>query len=395
MKETIKNVRNFDVAGKKVLVRCNFDVPLSESGVILDNFRIMQNVSTILHLIKKEAKIILISHLGRPTDGGKNQKYSLKPVASELEKLLNRKVKFLSDCIGENTEKEIREMKAGQVILLENLRFYPEEKNNDKDFAKKLAGFGEIYINDAFSVCHRSHASIEGIPKYLLSGAGLSLADEIKVLSMMVENPEKPLVIILGGAKVETKIKVIEKFFSKADHLLIGGKIGNALLQAQGVVKEKNLYGGKVSREVIEKIKKIDLTNSALHLPLDVIVCLGSLEEGYIRDVKVAEIQDKEKIFDLGSITIKDFSETINQARTVFWNGPVGRIEEERFEKGTLAVADAILKSKAFSIVGGGDTIAFLEKYNLREKFNYVSGGGGAMLSYLSGKLLPGIEALK
>ena len=354
----MKTIRDFNVNEKKVLVRCDFNVPMS-SGALLDDFRIKAVIPTIEYLSRQKAKIILLSHLGRPKVANsepraENSGFSLKPVAVRLEKLLKQKVIFLDDCVGEKVEKEIEKMKQGEIILLENLRFYKEEEENDKEFAKKLAKLGDVYINDAFGVCHRSHASVVGIPRYLPLGTGLLLEKEIKTLKDLMKNPRKPLIAIIGGKKVETKVKLIDKLSQIADFVLIGNLLSNE-------IKEKNIKL-KLSEKIVEPVDAIE-------------------EHGREPDI--------------GPKTRKIFQEKILQAKTIFWNGPLGMIEQERFIQGSLYVAKAIIESNAYSVVGGGDLVAFLRKYNLRGKFDYVSTGGGAMLKFLSNEKLPGLEALK
>lgn len=391
----MKTVKNLNVKGKRVLVRCDFNIPLSEQGNILDDFRIKQSIPTIEYLIKKEAKIILISHLDRPT--GKEKKYTLRPVSLRLEKLLKRKIKFLDDCIGKKVEKEIEKMKPEKIVLLENLRFHKEEEKNNESFAKELAKLGDFYINNAFGASHRAHASIVRLPKYLPSAAGLLLEKEIKVLSKVFKKPWRPLVIIIGGVKITTKIKVIEQFLKRADHLLLGGEIANVILQIKGIIVGKPWPEKK---EVIKKIEKINLTNPKLHLPVDGIISLEDIEkgikEGYFRKGAQGTIRREEKVFDIGPETIKVFSEIIKQAKMILWSGPLGMFEEKKFESGTREIAKNIIRNySAFKIAGGGDTISALNKSGLIDKFDHVSTGGGAMLTFLSGEKLPGIEALK
>ncbi|MCD6528282.1 phosphoglycerate kinase [bacterium] len=381
--------KDLEVENKKVLVRCDFNVPLSEKGEILDDYRIRQTIPTIEYLIKRGAKVILISHLGRP-GGVRNEKYSLKPIAKKLSELLGKKVIFFEDCIGERTREKIRELKPGEVILLENLRFYKGEEAGDIAFAKELATLGDVYVGDAFAVSHRAHASISEVPKMMPSGAGFLMEKEVDALLSVSQNPQRPLVVIIGGEKISTKIKIIEQFLIKAEHLLVGGQIANALLKARGI----SLGGPFLEKEMIERIKKINLTDPTIHLPVDVTVCLGEIKEGYIRYTAVGKVRKEEQILDLGPETAKLFSNIIKEAKTVFWNGPLGYFEEEKFAMGSLAIADAIIKSKAFSVAGGGETNAFLAKYNLRKWFSHVSTGGGAMLAFLSGEILPGIEVL-
>jgi len=341
----MKKITDFNFGGKRVLVRCDFNVPLSPEGKISDDFRIKKTLPTIKYLIKKKAKVILISHLGRPK--GRQEKYSLKPVAKKLERLLKKKVKFLPDCVGPEVEKEIEKMKEKDIILLENLRFHKEGEGNDENFARKLSKLGDIFINDAFSASHRAHASIVGIPKFLISGAGFLLEKEVKVLSQIIENPKRPLVVIIGGSKAKDKARVIDKFLEIADWILIGNLI---------------------FKEIKEKIKGIEK------------IVLPFLDGNAL---------------DLDKKTIENFKEKISLAKTIFWSGPLGKIEEKKYQKGTREITKSIIEGKAFSVVGGGDTIEFLNKIGILERFNYVSVGGGAMLKFLAGEKLPGIEALK
>jgi phosphoglycerate kinase len=380
----MKSVKEFSLKNKKVLLRCDFNVPLSKKREILDDFRIRETLPTIEYLIKKGAKIILMSHLS----GGE----TLKPIAKKLEELLKKPVKFLTDCLGPRVEKEIREMKEGDIILLENLRIYKEEEENNEEFAQKLSLFGEIYINDAFGCCHRAHASIVGIPKYLPAGAGLLLEKEIKILTEILEKPERPLVVIIGGIKIETKTKVIENFLKIADHLLLGSKIGEVILIAKGI-----LVGRKFNDEkLLEKIKEIDLTSQKLHLPVDGQMSLATLDEKYFRVGGIGTVRKEEEIFDIGPETIDIFSKIIKEAKTIIWNGPLGYFERPPFDMGTKKIVEAIIKNhRAFKVAGGGETDSFLHQSGLREKFDYVSTGGGAFLEFLSGKKLPGIEALE
>jgi len=387
----MRTIRDFNFEGKRVLVRCDFNVPLSQEGEILDDFRIRQTIPTIEYLIKNGAKVILMSHLGDPQENQKS-KFSLKPVALRLEKLLKKRVKFLEDCLGQKVEKEMGKMKEKEVVLLENLRFHKEEKENDEKFAQKIAALGEIFINDAFSVSHRNQASIVGLPKYLPSGAGILLEKEIKVLSQVLEKPLHSLVAIIGGVKIETKIKVIEKFLQIADHLLLGSKIAETILMAKEI-----LVGRKFpEEEILERIKKIDLTNPKLHLPTDGMMALTSLDEKYSRIGAIGTLRKEEEIFDIGSETIRIFFEIIKTAKMIIWNGPLGYFEKSPFDTGTKKIAEAICQNySAFKIAGGGDTISAINKFGLLDKFDHISTGGGAMLEFISGKKLPGIEALK
>jgi len=347
----MKTLEDFDLKNKKVLVRCDFNVPLSNQGEILDDFRIKQSLTTINYLRKKKAKVILLSHFGRPQEDEANLKqYSLKPIALRLSKLLKTRVLFLSDCIGEKVSKEIDKMKPGKIILLENLRFYKEEEDNDSDFAKKLASLGDIYINDAFGASHRAHASIEAITKYIDHGAGILLNKELTVLTGLLKNPKKPLVAILGGKKIETKIGLIDSITKVANWTLIGGLL---------------------EREI--KAKEIDFEE-----PKKIIIAIDSVNG-----------------FDIGPKTIELFKKKINKAKTIFFSGSLGKTEDKDYQKGSQEIIEAIIKSKSFSVAGGGETVEFINKLGKQSKFGYISTGGGAMLELLSGKELPGIKALE
>jgi len=345
----MKTLQNFDVKGKRVLVRCDFNVPLGDQGEILDDFRIKETIPTIEYLLKEGAKIILMSHLGRP-EGKVVEELRLTPIQERLTEYLGLKVLKTEDCLAGEIEELTKKMESGEVLLLENLRFHKEEEENDAAFAKGLAKLGDIYINDAFGASHRTHASIVGVPKYLPSAAGLLLEKEINVLTKLGTNPERPLVAIIGGAKAEKKSKLIDKLSRVADFILIGG-----ILQRE--IKEKNIK---------------------LESPQKIIEPVDEIGGG----------------MDIGPKTVALFKEKISQAKTVFWNGPLGMVEKEEFARGTKAIFQAIIDAGSFSVLGGGETVALFQKLGLTEKFNHVSTGGGAMLEFLSGKKLPGIEAL-
>ncbi len=346
----MRTLKDFNLKGKRVLVRCDFNVPLGEKGEILDDFRIKAMIPTIEYLIEKGAKVILMSHLGRP-EGKVVESLRLTPIQDKLMEYLDLSITKTKDCIGKEIEDWINQMQPGEILLLENLRFHKEEEENDENFAKALSKLGDIFINDALSVCHRNHASVVGIIKYLPSGAGFLLEKEVKALSQIIENPKRPLVVIIGGSKVGDKAKVAENFSEIGDWLLVGSLIA------------EEIKGKKMKIKNLEKII----------WPVD--------ESGLGKDI--------------GPQTIELFKDKILLAKTIFWAGPLGKIEEEKYQKGTKEIAKAVIESEAFSVVGGGDTIEFLSKFGLLEKFNHVSTGGGAMLEFLSGEKLPGIEALK
>ena len=338
----MKKITDFDFKNKKVLLRTDFNVPLDEKGNILNDFRIKAVLPTIRYLIEHEAQIIIISHLGRPE--GRKEKYSLKPVVECLEKYLGMKIKLVDDF-------KYLKIGSGETAVLENIRFYKEEEENDLEFAKQLAQLGDIYINDAFAVCHREHASIVGIPEHLPSGIGLLIEKELEVLDKLIKNPFKPFVAVMGGKKVETKAKFIDKISEICDWVLVGGLLPLEI--------EKENIQFKYADKII--------------LPVDW----------------------KKNNFDVGEETAQLFKEKIKKARTVFWNGPLGKFEEEEFSQSSREVAQAIIESRAFSVVGGGETIEFLAQIGLIDKFSYVSTGGGAMLNYIVDGQLVGLDVLK
>ena len=389
----MKTLKDFNFKNKRVLVRCDFNVPLNEKGEVADDFRIKNSIPTIEYLIKKRAKVILMSHLGNP--GGRVvEDLRLTPIQEKLMEYLDLSITKAPDCVGSEIKKWISQMKPGEILLLENLRFHKEEKENDKNFAKELAELGDIFINDAFSVCHRAHASVVGVPKYLPSGIGFLLEKEIKNLSKIIKKPKKPVVIIIGGAKISTKAKVIEDFFKKADHLLLGGKIANFILIQKGLLIGKI----PVALKTEEIIEKLELPNPKLHLPVDGIVSLRELKdkENYIKVKALGQIKRGEDIYDIGPDTLKLFSKIIKEAKTIFWSGPLGMFEERFFEKGTKEIAISIAENKkAFKVAGGGETVLAINRFGLLDKFDHISTGGGAMLEFLTEKRLPGLEVLK
>lgn len=389
-----KTVRDIDVAGKKVLVRCDFNVPLDgETGAITDNRRIRAAIPTIQYLIDHNAKVILCSHLGRPK-GEVNSKYSLKPVAEELSKLLGKEVKLAKDVIGEDAQKLTSEIKEGEVVLLENVRFHKEEEKNDPEFAKKLASFAEIYVNDAFGTAHRAHASTAGVADYLPAVSGFLIEKELEFLGSSLENPERPFVAILGGAKVSDKIGVIENLIEKVDTLIIGGGMAYTFYKAQG-----HHIGTSICEEdkldlATSLLKKAEEKGVKLLLPVDNHVSSEYSNDGEDRFVESTEIPDGFMGLDIGPKTIENFKNAIKNAKTVLWNGPLGVTEFSKFAEGTRAIATALAESDAVTIIGGGDSAAAVEKMGLADKMTHISTGGGASLEFLEGKVLPGIDCL-
>ena len=389
-----KTVRDVDVAGKKILVRVDFNVPFTSEGKVSDDTRIVKALETIKYLKEQNAKIILMSHLGRP-EGKVVEELRLEPVARHLSTLINDPVLMLNDCIGEAVENEVANMQNGDVVLLENLRFHNEEKENDEEFAKKLASLADIYVNDAFGTAHRAHASTVGVTKHLESVAGLLMEKEITNLSDAIHNPERPWVCIIGGAKISTKIKVIEQLLARADKVLLGGALGNNVLKAKG----ENIGQSKVEDESIDEARKLlphinNGDNKKLYMPEDYIVADHPEEQAKSRIASASDIAGHEMILDIGPKTIELYKSIISQASMIIWNGPMGMFEVPVFAKGSYEVAKQVANSGSRSIIGGGETLDLVKSLGLEEKLTFVSTGGGAMLEFLEGKKLPGIAAL-
>ncbi|MCF7916450.1 MAG: phosphoglycerate kinase [Candidatus Omnitrophica bacterium] len=388
-----KSVKDLNLEGKKVLMRADFNVPLDEKQQITDDKRIKAALETIKYIIDSKAKLILISHLGRPK-GVKKEELSLKPVAERLSQLIDKPVKMVDDCIGPEVEKEVNQMEAGDVVLLQNLRFYPQEKKNDQEFAKKLASLANFFVNDAFGTAHRAHASTEGVTHFLDSAAGFLIDREIKYFQKVLTEPKNPFIFILGGAKVSDKIPVIENMIDKADSILIGGAMAYTFLK----VKEVEVGSSRLEKEMFEVVGKI--LNKAKEEGVEILLPIDHLVTDDIQsgeNTKVTEGVNIEQGWigvDIGPKTEKLFGEKIKAAGTVVWNGPMGIFEKDQFAKGTKAVAEAIAESEAISVIGGGDTAAAVKKFKLEDKMSHISTGGGASLELLEGKVLPGIAAL-
>jgi len=388
----MKNIEQIgDLVGKRVLLRDDFNITMDERGQALDDFRIKASLPTIEYLLKKRARIVLLAHFDRP-EGKVVESLRLDPIAKILSGYLNLAVKKASDCAGPEAERMVGQMNDGDILLLENLRFYPGEETNDAEFAKNLAKLGDIYINDAFGASHRIHASIVKITEYLPSFAGFLLEKEVSVLTRAKDNPEHPLAVVIGGAKISTKIKLIQEFLNKADYIILGGALANTMLHAQGLAIGKSM----VEPEAMEEVKKLQITDTKLHLPVDVIVSLNKTGTAGTRVCAVGKVGQEELILDIGPETERIFNSVIQSSKMVIWNGPMGLFEVEAFAGGTRALAESIAACPhCFSIAGGGETTCFLEKFGLLDKFSHVSTGGGAMMEFLAGEKLPGIEALE
>lgn len=388
-----KTVRDLDVAGKKVLVRVDFNVPLNDKGEITDDTRITASLPTIQYLLEQKAAVILMAHLGRPK-GQVKPELSLAPVAKHLGKLLGKKILFAPDCVGEAAQAAASKLKPGHILLLENLRFHKEEEKNDMEFAEKLASLADLYVNDGFGVSHRAHASVEGVTHFLPAAAGFLLEMEIQYVGQAVTNPLHPFVAIIGGAKVSDKIGVISNLLDKVDTLLIGGGMANTFLAAQGYKMGKSLVEEDkldLAKELLAKAKKNKVN---MLLPTDLVMAAAFAPDAEHVTEKVKNLNQAYMALDIGAETSKAYAEALADAKMIVWNGPMGVFEMDAFCKGTEAVAKAVAKSRATSIVGGGDSVAAIEKLGLAKRITHISTGGGASLEYLEGKVLPGVAAL-
>jgi len=384
-----KMVTDLDVKGKKVLVRVDFNVPI-EDGKVGDDTRIQAALPTINYLLEHEAAVILCSHLGRPK-GEVKPGLSLKPVAEYLGNLIDAPVHFAEDCIGEKAESAAEALKPGQVLVLENTRFHAGEKKNDPEMAKQLASLADLFVNDAFGTAHRAHASNVGAAEYLPAAAGFLLEKEIKYLGNAIADPERPFVAILGGAKVSDKIGVIENLLSKSDRILIGGGMANTFFKAQGYEMADSL----VEEDVIDTAKELlDKAGGKLVLPVDVVIADEFAADAADKIMDVGDVPAGWRILDIGPRTVAAFTDIIERAGTVVWNGPMGVFEFDKFAKGTFDVAKAIAESDATGIIGGGDSTSAINKSGLEDKITHISTGGGASLEMLEGKTLPGLAAL-
>lgn len=390
-KKTFKDV---DVTGKKVFVRVDFNVPLDESNKIIDDTRIKAALPTITYLMHHGAKIILCSHLGRP-NGMFNPKFSLAPVAKRLQELLNHPVKLASDAIGESAIALTNEMKDGDIVMLENIRFYKEEEENDDEFAKKLASLADIYINDAFGAAHRAHASTAGIARHLPAVAGFLMSKEIVSLSKVLYAAEPPVVVILGGAKISDKIGVISKLIMKANVFLIGGAMANTFIVARGGNVGLSRYEADkvdVAKKILEEAEKL---NVKVLLPVDSVVANEFAPDAKAKTVDAYAVPEGFQGMDIGRKTTRMFVKEIKKAKTIIWNGPLGVYEFKRFQRGTKKIAKAVAKSNAVSVVGGGDSAAAITELGYASRVTHLSTGGAATLKFLEGAVLPGVEMLE
>jgi len=387
-------VRDMEVNNKRVLVRVDVNVPLDEgTGVITDDSRIRAVLPTIKYLIDRKAKVILCSHLGRPK-GKVVDKLRLAVVAQRLSQILGRQVGSTKDCIGSDVEAAVEKLKNGDVLLLENVRFHPEEESNDASFAQALARLADIYVNDAFGAAHRSHASTVGVTKYLPSVAGLLLEKEVEALGSILDHPARPFVALLGGAKVSDKVGMIENIMTKVDYILIGGGMAATFFKAKSYEVGLSLVEEEMLDLAAKLMEDAQKRGVRLLLPVDVIVAHGLSPGAKVNTVSIEEIPPNLRVVDIGPRTIKNFSKKLQRCQTVFWNGPMGIYEVPRFAKGTQAIAELLAGLNAITVIGGGSTAEVVTKLGLASKMTFVSTGGGASLKFLAGNELPGVAAL-
>jgi len=386
----MKTIRDFELKGKKIFIRVDFNVPM-EGGKILDDTRIVEALPTIQYALQAGAKVFLCSHLGRPK-GKRVPELSLKPVYEYLKGKLKTNFYFLEDLTGDEAEKILQKVKEGEAVLLENVRFYEGETKNDPEIAKALARFAEVYINDAFSVCHRAHASVVGVAQLVKErGIGFLTEKELKYLNRVVGRPERPLYAIVGGSKVSTKIGVLKNLLNKIDKLIIGGAMANTFLAALGYKTGSSLVESdylETAKEILNEARELEVK---IYLPVDAVV--ERQEEAYL--VTFDEIEEGDKIYDIGEETIELYSQALEGAKTIIWNGPLGYFEKEPFDLGTIAIARKVATLSAVTVAGGGDTLSALKKAGVLYAFSHTSTAGGAFLEYLEGRELPGLSVLK
>lgn len=389
-KQTIEDI---NLKSKRVLMRVDYNVPLNEQGVITDDARIAKSLDTVKYILGQNAKLILMSHLGRP-DGKPSAKYSLKPAADHLGKLLGKKVELLSDCVGPEVEAKVKSMKDGDVVMLENVRFHAEEEKNDPEFSKKLASLGEVYVNDAFGTAHRAHSSTVGVTKYLPSVAGYLLNKEVTYFGKAISNPDRPFVAILGGAKVVDKVKLISSLLDKTDMIIIGGAMAYTFYKIMGIKIGNSKFDPAGEQAAKDALAKSKAKGVPIILPMDRVIA-EKMEKNVATKVVDGDIPDGWSGFDIGPKSIQNFKDILSKAKTIVWNGPLGLFEVPPFDKGTREIANFLANLQgATTIIGGGDTAAAVVQFGLETKMSHVSTGGGASLEFLEGTTLPGVAAL-
>lgn len=389
----LKTVRDLDLSGKRALVRVDYNVPI-KNGAVSDATRIEASLPTLRYLIDAGASLVLMSHLGRPK-GGPDPQYSLKPVADKLSSMIGRPVFFVEDCVGEEAEARAAALESGQILMLENVRFHAGEEKNDADFASRLARLGDVYVNDAFGSAHRAHASTEGVAHHLPSAAGFLIEREVKFFQPLLENPEKPFVAIIGGAKVSTKISVLETLIPKCTTLIIGGGMAYTFLKAQGHEIGESLVENEYLQTAKDLLAQATSSKVDVILPTDHVVADEFGEDAEPQQVDSIDVPAGKVAMDIGPKTIERCREAITGANSLVWNGPMGVFEFEKFAKGTLAVGRLVAECPGTTVVGGGDSVAAVNTFGLADRIDHVSTGGGASLEFLEGKTLPGIAALQ
>lgn len=388
----MKSLKSLNVQGKRVLCRVDFNVPLKD-GKVTDSLRIEAALPTIKHLLREGATVILMSHLGRP-DGEPNPKYSLEPVAIELSRLLDRSVVFLHDCVGEDVQARIAKLEPGKLVLLENLRYHAEEESNDVEFAKQLASLGDMYVNDAFAVAHRAHASVAAITDLLPSAAGYLLESEVDTLTGLLKRPKQPFVAVIGGAKISDKIPFLNNLVEKADTVIIGGAMANTFLAALGHDMRKSVQEKLAYKQALKFLAEARHLGVEVILPVDVVVSDGPHDDKKARAVTVGQLEGDDMALDLGPATSTLIAEALHTAKTIFWNGTLGLTEEKVFSTASHDLATRMAKSQALTVIGGGDTAGYIDSIGMHKDFGFISTGGGAALELLAGKKLPAVEAL-
>lgn len=390
----MKTIRDLDISGKKVLIRVDFNVPMDDVGNITDDIRITMALPTLQYALEQNAKVILCSHMGRPK-GERVEKYSLRPVAAHLEKILSRPVSLAPDCVGPEVESLVTGMRDGEVLLLENLRFHAEETKGEAEFAAKLGGLADVYINDAFAVSHRAHASVVGVAEHCeAKAAGFLLQKEMDYFHRSMDEPKRPLVAIVGGAKVSSKLGALENMLDKVNRMLIGGAMANTFLKSQGYDVGASKIEDDLLDTAAEFLKKAEQKGVKIYLPTDVIVADRFAPDANFKQVTVRDIPEGWMALDIGPDTCSVFKEALSDAETIIWNGPMGAFEMDAFAKGTMDLARAVGASSALSITGGGDSNAAVKKFGESDNISYMSTGGGAFLMLMEGKELPGVVAL-
>jgi phosphoglycerate kinase len=391
----LKNIRDLDIKGKKLLIRVDFNVPLDEQGNITDDTRIRGVLPTLNHALDENARIIIISHMGRPK-GQRVEKYSMAPAAKRLSRLISKDVKLAADCIGDEAKTMIEAMQPGEVIMLENLRFHAEEQANDPSFAKELASLGEIYINDAFAVAHRAHASVVGVPEYIEeSAAGFLLQKEMDYFDRSISKPMRPLVAIIGGAKVSSKLGALRNLMDRVDKMVIGGAMANTFLKSLGYEVGQSRVEDDLLDTAKELVKLAARQGVKLYLPVDCVVADKFDARAETKRTTIQEVPKDWMILDIGPATTIMFAEALDDAKTIIWNGPLGAFEIDAFSRGTMAMVQRVASSHALTIVGGGDTDVAVHRAGETNNISYISTGGGAFLMLMEGKELPGVVALK